>query len=339
MVLSPDACQRIESRLGTIVGDTYRLDHVLGIGGMAAVYAAAHLDGRRVALKVLHSELARRPSVRTRFLREGSVARRIPHPGVTRIFDAGEDGHDTVFLAMELLGGETLQFRLERLGGTLPLLEALSHLDRLLDVLDAAHEQGIVHRDVKPENLFLTVEGVLKVLDFGIARVLDGMGGTRSGQLLGTPAFMSPEQANGHIRLIDGRSDLWSAGAVFFTLLTGVEVHPGSTPAEQMIYAATQHAPPLESRAPWIAADLRHVIDTALAFEREARWPTARAMQQALRATGAYVGMGASPPRDLTAAPPTLREYARRRPAGPGDTLVMETAVQVGKATEPGGSG
>src|SRR5579872_2822756 len=111
----------------------------------------------------------------------------------------------------------------------MPIVDTLDCCDRVLDVLIAAHAQGIVHRDLKPDNLFLTVANELKVLDFGIARLLDGSGATGSGDLLGTPSFMAPEQANGRVREIDTRTDLWSLGAVLFTLLTGAEVHEAST--------------------------------------------------------------------------------------------------------------
>jgi serine/threonine-protein kinase len=292
--LPPEAIHRIRSRVGTVIRGKYRLDYLLGVGGMAAVYAATHRNGSRVALKVLHPELARMDDVRARFLREGYVANRVPHPGMTRVIDDDDDEiGNTVFLVIELLEGETLQARAERLGGRLALPETLAYVEQLLDVLAAAHERGIVHRDVKPDNVFLTNRGGLKVLDFGIARLLDGTGATRSGQLLGTPAFMSPEQANGRIPDIDGRSDVWSAGAVLFTLLTGVEVHPGPTPTEQTIYAATQPARPVESLAPWLAPDVSTVINRALAFEREARWQSARAMQAALRSTASFAPQNA----------------------------------------------
>jgi eukaryotic-like serine/threonine-protein kinase len=318
MSLAPDAVHRIQNRVGTTVRNKYRLDGLLGAGGMGAVYAATHRNGSRVALKVLHPELARLEDIRARFLREGYVANRIPHPGVTRVIDDDDDEAErTVFLVLELLEGETLQARTTRLGGRLTLAEALVNVDRLLDVLAAAHEQGVVHRDVKPDNAFLTVDGRFKILDFGIARLLDGTGATRSGQLLGTPAFMSPEQANGRVREIDGRSDVWSVGAVLFALLTGAEVHVGSTPSEQMIYAATQTARPIQSLAPWLAPDVAFVINRSLAFERDRRWPTARAMQLALRATSSFQAIRPSEvPQDV----PSSRVAATLGMRGQGPT-------------------
>jgi serine/threonine-protein kinase len=263
-----EAIQRIQARVGSVVRGKYRLDRLLGVGGMAAVFAACHRNGHRVALKILHPGLARHEDVRRRFLREGYVANQIDHPGVVRVIDDDEDDvENTVFLAMDLLEGETIEQRRERFGGRLPLVETLDYCERVLDVLAAAHEKGIVHRDIKPDNLFLAAGGVLKVLDFGIARLLDGTSATVSGEVLGTPEFMSPEQANGRVREIDARTDLWCVGAVFFTLLTGAEVHEATTRTEQLVYAATRPARPVESLAPWLEPGLAALVNRALAFE------------------------------------------------------------------------
>jgi serine/threonine-protein kinase len=236
-----------------------------------------------VALKVLHEELAHHADVRERFLRESTIANRIGHPGAIRVLDTGaDDAQDLVFLVLELLEGETLESRRARLGGQLSVVEAVEWTARLLDVLAAAHDRGVVHRDVKPGNVFLTLRGELKVLDFGLARLLDGTRATRSGQRMGTPAFMSPEQAGGRVRHMDARSDLWSAGALLFTLLTGQHVHPGRTSMELETYAATQAARPIASAASWLPREIARVVDRALAFEPEDRWQRARDMQSML---------------------------------------------------------
>jgi serine/threonine-protein kinase len=295
--LDPEAIERIRRRVGSVIRHKFRLDRLLGIGGTASVYEATHRNGSQVALKVLHPEYARFEGVRTRFLREGYMANLVAHPGVVRVIDDDDDDEGrTVFLVLELLSGETLEERAKRLGGRLPVGEALVLAGWLLEVLVAAHEKGIVHRDIKPANLFLTTGGELKVLDFGIARLLDGSGATRSGEVLGTPAFMSPEQANGRVREVDGRSDVWSAAAVVFTLLTGSHVHGGATASEQLIYAGTQEARRIESIAPWISRDIALVVNRAMAFNKESRWPSAGDMRDALRSTSTFAAIQSSTP-------------------------------------------
>jgi serine/threonine-protein kinase len=317
----PELLQRVQQRVGTVVRRKYRIDRLLGLGGTAAVFEATHRNGSRVALKVLHPEFARVEQIRSRFLREGYVANRIAHPGVTKVIDDDDDDEgDTVFLVLELLHGETLDRRSERLGGRIPLPETLWHADRVLDVLAAAHDGGIVHRDIKPENLFLTTEGELKVLDFGIARLVEETSATRSGQLLGTPAFMSPEQANGRVRDVDARSDLWSAGAVLFTLLTGSYVHPGSTGAEVLIYAATTPARPIGSLAPWLPPEVARIVDRALAFEQADRWSSAREMQARLRGVS------------LPAQPPAIQPL--QEPAPPATQRIAVTVDDEARAGE-----
>jgi len=299
--------ERLQARVGTTINAKYRLDALLGVGGMAAVYAATHRNGDRVALKVLHSELSRMESVRARFLREGYVANKIGHAGVVRVIDDDAAPDGCVYLVMELLEGQTLEHRRLGAGGRLPLPEAVSIVGHVLDVLVAAHAQRIVHRDIKPDNVFLTSRGVVKLMDFGIARLLDGAQATASGALMGTPAFMPPEQANGRNKDIDARSDVWSAGALLFVLLTGHEVHHARTTSEQMIYAATQPARSIATLLPELEAELVQVVDVALAFDMHGRWQTAGAMGNALRSAGgrtsAFPTSTASASRPAPAAP------------------------------------
>jgi serine/threonine-protein kinase len=278
---------RARQRVGQALREKWRLDVLLGVGGMAAVYAATHRNGSRAAVKVLHSELSVNLQVRTRFLREGYVANSVAHDGAVKVADddVAEDG--SAFLVMELLDGETLEERRQRHGGRLSEDEVLSVADQVLDVLVAAHAKGIVHRDLKPENVFLTRDGRVKVLDFGIARLRElsstASRTTRSGASMGTPHFMPPEQARGRWDEVDGRSDLWAVGATMFELLSGQMVHEGDTSNEVLLAAMTNHAPPLASVAPTIAPSVCYVVDKALRFERERRWPDATKMQEAVR--------------------------------------------------------
>jgi serine/threonine protein kinase len=273
---------RARARVGSVLNDKYRLDRVLGVGGMAAVFSATHLrNASRIAVKLLHPEMAVDTNVRRRFLREGYAANSVEHPGTVRILDddTAEDG--SVFLVMELLEGETLDHRWERSGHRLGAREVARLMYLGLGVLAAAHAKGIVHRDIKPENLFLTRDGTLKVLDFGVARLIEGpVTATRPGGIIGTPAFMAPEQVLG--KAVDRQSDLYSVGATAFTLLSKRYVHDAENAAEMMVIVGSRPARSLALVSPELPASLAAVIDRALLFNQEDRWPDARAMQAAL---------------------------------------------------------
>jgi serine/threonine-protein kinase len=275
-------------RVGTTLKGKYRLDALVGVGGMASVYRATHRNRAQLAVKLLHPELSQRAEVRARFVREGYAANSVGHPGVVLVVDDDVADDGSAFLVMELLDGVGVEELSARFPQGVPLEVGVAIVRQLLDVLEAAHTAGIVHRDVKPANLFVTRDGTVKVLDFGIARVLEGAGtsalATGAGVPMGTPAFMSPEQALGRSHEVDARTDVWAAGATLFTLLTGKLVHePASiSGAEMLVHAATRPAPLLGSVAPAIPAAIASVVDRALAFDRQARWPTARAMADAL---------------------------------------------------------
>jgi serine/threonine protein kinase len=285
LALDDELVTRARGGLGRVLRDKWRLDALLGVGGMGSVYAATHRNGSRVAIKLLHPELAADAQVRSRFLREGDVANAVGHEGARRILDddTAEDG--SLFLVAELLDGETLADRRARLGGRLGEHEVLYITCSLLDVLAAAHGKGIVHRDLKPENVFLTRGGQVKLLDFGIARwnlASRDRAPTRTGVRLGTPAYMPPEQARGLWEDVDARSDLWAVGATMFHLLSGRSVHEGPTVNELLASAMTKEAVPVASVAPDLADAAAHVVDRALAFKREERWPDAKQMQDAV---------------------------------------------------------
>ncbi|MFM2416592.1 MAG: hypothetical protein RL385_1315 [Pseudomonadota bacterium] len=272
---------------GALLRGKWRLERRLGEGAMASVYAATHRNGLRGAVKVLHAEYAADSAVRRRFLREGYVANRVGHPGAVAVLDDDETDDGTAFLVMELLDGHTLSSVLAgRPERRMPPQEVALVADRILDVLIHAHEKGIVHRDLKPDNLFVTRDGQIKVLDFGIARLLDRTDAslaTQAGFLLGTPAYMAPEQARGHVDKVDARSDVWAVGAVMFSLLTGREVHAEAQTIQELLVAAMTQPAPRIATAMDIEAPLAHVVDRALAFDADGRWKTARAMQVALR--------------------------------------------------------
>jgi serine/threonine-protein kinase len=276
--------QRARERVGTRLLGKWRLDELLGVGGMASVYAATHRNGSRAAIKVLHDHLAPYGEVRQRFLEEAYTANRVNHPGAVAVRDDGVTAAGATFLVMELLEGRTLE-ALIRENGVLPANQVLVYAEQLLGILIAAHDRGIVHRDIKPENVFITADGVVKVLDFGIAAVVDGSRRrtTRQGTLLGTPGFMPPEQARAKWDQVDARSDIWAVGATLFNALVGRLVHAAEDATEELIQAISQPAPPLadvSSGVPEVVAD---VVDRALAFEKRDRWPNAQAMLNAVR--------------------------------------------------------
>jgi eukaryotic-like serine/threonine-protein kinase len=282
--------------VGQTLSGKWRVDARLGSGGMATVYAATHRNGMRVAIKLLRSSLARDPEVRARFLREGYVSNAVGHPGAVKVLD-DDSSEGSVFLVMELLEGESIEARRVRLGGRLPIDEVFTVADKLLDVLASAHRNGIVHRDVKPDNVFLTHQGEVKVLDFGVAQMRRA-GGDRTGVglMLGTPDFMAPEQMGGHPDEIDGRSDLWSVGATLFFLVSGQQVHLAETLRDHIIATSTKPARSLASAARWAPVQLVDVIDRALKLEKEQRWPDAGAMQTALRRAYAAISLARTSP-------------------------------------------
>ncbi|MDB5216089.1 MAG: uncharacterized protein JWO86_4016, partial [Myxococcaceae bacterium] len=307
-----DALTLARARIGVVLRGKYTLERVLGVGGMASVYEATHRNRKVFAIKMLHPELSSREGIRTRFLREGYVANSVMHSGAVAVLDddIAEDG--SAFLVMELLEGAPVDAIAAAQGGRLSLAMVLSIGDALLDVLASAHERGIVHRDLKPANLLVTNGGELKVLDFGIARLRDetAIGATQTGAMLGTPAFMAPEQALGKTEEIDAQTDLWAVGATLFSLLSGTLVHEGVNTVQLLVSAATKPARSLSSVAAEVPDAIRAVIDKSLAFEKEERWSSATAMREALQkasleALGAPIRPLAKEERSTTAAKPS----------------------------------
>jgi serine/threonine-protein kinase len=276
--------RRAATRVGEFVCGRWRLDSLIGVGGMASVYAATHRNGKRVAIKMLHPELSTDAGVRQRFIDEGYVANSVNHAGTASVLDDGETAQGVVFLVMDLLKGQTLEERLQK-RTTLHPREVLAITEGLLDVLAAAHDRGIVHRDIKPANIFITEDGTVRLLDFGIARFTAPGHPTTTqwGVTMGTPVFMAPEQARGHWEQVDGRTDVWAVGATMFTALTGRQVHVAETTNEELLSAMTTRAPSLGDVVQGAPMTLVNLVDRALAFEQSERWPGARVMQTALR--------------------------------------------------------
>ena len=307
-----------------MLDDKWSLERLLGIGGMAAVYAARHRNGARAALKVLHSDLSSNDEIRERFQREGYAANCVDHPGAVKVLDddviTGGADAGVAYLVMELLEGQSLQDRLER-GPPVGEREFLAIAESVLDVLEVAHTRGVVHRDLKPENLFLVgvamspnvdvgscaMDARVKVLDFGLARLLHGQAITSHGLALGTPSFMSPEQASGKIDEIDGRTDLFALAATGFRLRTGRRIHDGANPVELVTKMANWAAPRIRTVATDVSAPFARVIDRGLEFRREDRYESAAAMR-----------------KDVVGALRELRQRPRRRGAGQAPTVAAD---------------
>ena len=322
---------RAQLRVGKPISGKYTAERLLGTGGMAAVYLGVHRNGNRVAVKMLHPEMSLDADVRERFLREGYVANKVDHPCAVRVLDDDVALDGSVFLVMELLAGESLESRWQSAGRRLPPAEVAVYAHQLLDALSAAHEKSIVHRDIKPDNVFVLPDGAIKVLDFGIARLREAShtAHTRTGRAMGTPAFMPPEQARGLKQHIDGQTDVWAVGATMFTVLSGQYVHEGARSMEEMlILTATHAARPLASVAPHVPAPICAVVDRALRFDKADRWASARDMQQALE--GAYHAAFGSPlPAPRRSSPQILG--APPRPSGaavPTPATVMAPVSQ-----------
>jgi serine/threonine protein kinase len=285
------------ARVGETLNAKWRVDRLIDIGGMGAVYEATHRNGRRAAIKVLHTRFAQDPEVRKRFLREGYVANKIEHPGAVAILDDDIAQDGAPFLVLELLDGESLSASLTRSGGVLPVADALAITGQVLEVLVAAHANGIIHRDIKPGNIFVTRAGHAKLLDFGLARVRDGtlsLIPTAMGVVMGTAGYMAPERARGQSDRIDARSDIFAVGAVLFRALSGRRVHEKKSTFDMTLAAMKDRAPSLAEVVPKAGAALILAVDRALAFEKENRWQGAREMFEALRA--AYDELRLSPP-------------------------------------------
>jgi eukaryotic-like serine/threonine-protein kinase len=258
--------------VGQVIADRYHIVKKLGEGGMGQVYLAEHVKmGRRSAIKVMNPSMAHDSDAVARFNREAANASRITHPHVCAVYDFGETPDGLIYLAMEFVEGEPLTELLER-EGALPLARAAHIFQQTGDALQAAHDLGIVHRDLKPDNIMLAkAKGgadVVKVVDFGIAKAVGGDEAgqkvTKTGLVVGTPEFMSPEQLSGD--KVDGRSDLYALALVFYRMLTGKLPFEANSVQETMIKRLTDEPTPLAVTRPDLAfpAGLQEVLDSAL---------------------------------------------------------------------------
>ncbi len=281
----------LAQRLSTALGSSFTLEGEIGRGGMGVVYHARDERlKRKVAVKVLPPELAFREEIRIRFLREAETAARLSHPHIVPIHSVGEGPDGLVYFVMAYVDGESLAARLKR-RERLPPEEARRILMETADALGAGHALGIIHRDVKPDNILLEgSRGRTVLTDFGIAKALTSTTGpgtlTATGVAIGTPHYMSPEQAAGD-REIDGRSDIYSLGVVGYQMLAGELPFSAPTVPGILLKQITEQAPNLQDRSPTCPDDLASCVMRSLEKEPESRWPTADALRRALESRSA----------------------------------------------------
>jgi eukaryotic-like serine/threonine-protein kinase len=318
-----------EARVGLTLNNKWHLDRLIDVGGMAAVYAATHRNGKRVAIKVLHPIFPPETKVMERFLREGYLANKVDHPGTVSVLDDDTTDDGDVFLVMELLEGVSVEQLLERCGNVLPYPHVLAIAEQVLDVLGAAHSQGIIHRDIKPANLFVTRDRHVKVLDFGLARLLEtgpGAALTGVGVVMGTSSYMAPEQARGMWSLVDGRADLFAVGALMYRAISGRVVHEAASVRERHLKAMSQQAPSLATVAPQTPRNVVALVDKSLAFDREIRWRDAASMQTAVRNAMVLAqlpsGPGTAPLVVPLTASPASQVQGPQSPPAPADQSI-----------------
>jgi serine/threonine-protein kinase len=282
---------------GRRVADRYELVRPLGAGGMARVWLARdHNLARHVALKLLSPALVGDPAFTARFRREAQAAAALNHPNVVATYDWGVDG-ETHFIAMEYVPGPTLKALIQT-RGALPEFEALDLATGVADALEAAHAQGLIHRDVKPHNVLLDAAGRPKLVDFGIARALGAADTTAS--IMGTAAYLSPEQARGSP--VDARTDVYGLGVLLFELVTGRPPFVGESPVDLLRQHLDDAPPSPRSLAPGLSAAAEAIVATAMAKDPSARYPSASAAGAAIRAARGDEGETIVAPRSPTPA-------------------------------------
>ncbi len=320
----------------------YRIVRLMGEGGMGAVYEAVHPAlKKRFAIKTLLPAVAVQQDARARFLREAEAASRINHPNVVAVLDVGTEG-DTPYLVMEYLDGETLDALLER-RPVLPVADAIDLMLPVISAVSTGHDHGVIHRDLKPQNIFLSHgpwgEAIPKVLDFGVSKLVDdrnavALTGTQA--MLGTVTYMSPEQARG-ARGVDARSDQYAIGLILYEMVTGTRAHPGESALEILHHIANGIFVPPRTVRPELSVAMEAVLLRCLAAQPNDRYPSLRALGQALLPHAGEKARAAL--ADGFREPTVVAETAGAAPI-PGAAGAREegaTALGLGAASPPSG--
>jgi serine/threonine-protein kinase len=315
-----------EERVGTTLGGKYRIERILAQGGMGTVFVGLHeWTHRPVAVKVLNYEHAREPEIVRRFLLEARAAAQLKHANVVDVLDMGQESDGSVYLVLELLEGETLKARMKE--GPLALLEIVEVLGPIMRALATAHRKGVVHRDLKPDNIFLAIDEsgqrVPKLLDFGIAKIGGGdSSSTRTGTMVGTPHFMAPEQVRGE-RDVGPAADVWSMGVVLYACFSGRLPFESDSTAGVLAKVITERPTPLLAVAPHLPTELGALVDRALQPRPHDRFADMAEMLAALSA--------AVTPHARTVGSPALESLAPPTPA-PQDPMDLEGPPTVQRA-------
>ncbi len=331
--------------VGSIVAETYRLEALIGRGGMGEVYAASHLrlPGKQVAIKFLHPEVSD-ADILARFRREAEIASRLGHPNIVTVLDFNSLPDGTPYLVLEYLVGETLADALAR--GPLALERTFTIARQVGSALAAAHRAGVVHRDLKPHNIFLVpteIEGRIgetaKVLDFGISKIRGSQTvKTQDSALLGTPQYMAPEQAMGQHDSVDGRTDIFALGAILYEMLTGQAAFGGASIPEVVFKVVYEAPPPLATHAPGVPPHVIAAVERAMAKKADERFATVGELITAL--TG--VGLATLPPgpaASLELRPPSRKvdsAAALAKTMGSGDHAAAMAATSAGLPSNVG---
>ena len=315
---------------GTVLSGRYLLDQKLGSGGMSTVYLAKDETLQRwVAAKVLHREISDQPDQIERFRREARAVAQVSHPNVVAVIDAGEDG-GRPYIVFEYCDGETLKQRIDRMG-RLPLDEAAAYAIEVGRGLQAAHARRLVHRDVKPQNVLIDSEGRAKVTDFGIARELEQDGLTKTGRVLGTTDYVSPEQAMG--QPVDDRSDIYSLGVLLYEMLTGDVPFKAETVVGVAMKHVNEQMPDVQRKRPEVSSALAAVIERATEKKPEKRYPEMATMladlENALEVEVARAGSAGGEATTVLASVPERRRriLTSRRVSIAGILLVLAGAA------------
>jgi len=305
-----------EELIGVLLADRYEILQLLGQGGMGAVYKARDTELERlVALKLIRPELASNPEILRRFKQELILAREVTHRNVIRIFDLGQ-ARGIKFITMEFVEGRDLRTVI-RDRGKLPPDETVTIIAQVCRALEAAHAAGVVHRDLKPQNIMLDAKDRVYVMDFGIAHSLETPGMTQTGALMGTPEYMSPEQAKG--MKVDARSDLFALGIIFYEMLTGVSPYKADTAIATLLKRTQERPQPPAELDPTIPKAISDVVMKCLEIDRDHRYSTAREILEDL---------GHEMPTSIRTIPPTMIQPGGASRALPGEPSKPKAALQ-----------